>query len=164
LKGGKFSVLFVFVKRRLALALIFLVLAGCSTVEDRIKEKPYAYAQLSATDQALVRSRHVRNGFTPDQVYLAWGKPDHVISGFRQGHPYEAWVYTTYRTVYTGYYYPFYARFGFYNYYNYWPGFHYRYGFYDPFYGPYDDFTTVEVPYRTVFFEGIRLTGWEYLR
>ncbi len=110
-------------KRRLALALIFLVLAGCSTVEDRIKEKPYAYAQLSATDQALVRSRQVRNGFTQDQVYLAWSKPDHVISGFRQGHPYEAWVYTTYRTVYTGYYYPFYARFGFYNYYNYWPGF-----------------------------------------
>jgi len=152
------------VKRRLALALIFLLLAGCSTVEDRIKAKPYAYAQLSAGDQALVRSGQVRNGFTRDQVYLACGSPDHVVSGFRQGHPYEVWVYTTYRTVYSGYYYPFYARFGFYRYYSYWPGFHYRYGFYDPFYGPYDDFTTIEVPYRTVFLEGNRLTGWEYLR
>jgi len=151
-------------QRRRAFALILLFLAGCSTVEDRIKEKPYAYAQLSPADQSLVRSGQVRNGFTRDQVYLAWGSPDRVRSGFRNGHAYEAWVYTTYRTVYSGYYYPAYAHFGFYHYYHYWPGFRYRYGFYDPFYGPYDDFTTIEVPYKTAFFEGNRLTGWEYLR
>lgn len=96
-------------KRQPAFALILLLVAGCSTVEERIKGKPYAYAQLSPADQALVRSGQVRNGFTRDQVYLAWGSPDRVISGFRYGHPYEAWVYTTYRTVYSGYYYPAYA-------------------------------------------------------
>ncbi len=58
-------------KRRRAFALILLFLAGCSTVEDRIKEKPYAYAQLSPADQELVRSGQVRYGFTRDQVYLA---------------------------------------------------------------------------------------------
>jgi hypothetical protein len=151
-------------KRRLAFALILLFLAGCLTVEDRIKKKPYAYAQLSSADQGLVRAGQVRSGFTRDQVYLAWASPDRVITGFREGHPYEAWVYTTYRTVYTGYYYPFYARFGFYDYYHYWPGWHYGYGFYDPFFGPYDDFTTVEVPDKSAFFESNRLTGWEYLR
>jgi len=63
-------------KRRPARGLITLILAllaGCSTVEDRIKEKPYAYSRLSPSDQALVRAGQVRNGFTQDQVYLAWG-------------------------------------------------------------------------------------------
>jgi hypothetical protein len=147
-------------KRRLASALIFLLLANCSTVEDRIKEKPAAYAQLSPSDQALVHARQIREGFTQDQVYLAWGAPDRVVSGSRFGRRFEAWVYTTYRTVYAGYYYPTYARFGFYHYYRYWPGFHYRYGFYYPYY----DFDTIEVPYKTAFFEGTRCTGWEYLR
>jgi uncharacterized protein YceK len=151
-------------KQRLVFLVFLSLLAGCSTVEDRIKEKPYAYAQLSAADQALIRSGQARAGFTQDQVYLAWGSPDRVRTGFRNGHPYQAWIYTTYRTVYTGYYYPAYARFGFYNYDHYWPGFHYRYGFYDPFFGPYEDFASVEVPYKTAFFEGNRLTGWEYLR
>jgi hypothetical protein len=147
-------------KRRLVFALVLALLASCSTVEDRIKEKPYAYAQLSPADQELVRSGQVRAGFTRDQVYLAWGAPDHVQVGYRNGHSFEAWVYTTYRTVYAGYYYPDYARFGFYHYYHYWPGFHYRYGFYDPYY----DIDTIEVPYKTAFFEGNRCTGWEYLR
>src|SRR3979411_2351542 len=100
-------------KRRWAFALILLLLAGCAMVEDRIKEKPFAYSQLSPADQALVRSGQVRNGFTRDQVYLAWGSPDRVRSGFRNGHAYEAWVYTTYRTAYSGYYYPAYAPLGF---------------------------------------------------
>jgi hypothetical protein len=147
-------------KWRLASALIPLLLAGCSTVEDRIKEKPAAYTQLSASDQVLVHSGQIRAGFTRDQVYLAWGSADRVVDGFRFGHPFEAWVYTTYRTVYAGYYYPIYARFGYYHYYRYWPGFHYRFGFYDPYY----DLDTIEVPYKTAFFEGNRLTGWEYLR
>lgn len=147
-------------KRRLVVALILSLLASCSTVEDRIKEKPYAYSQLSPADQALARSGQIRDGFTQDQVYLAWGSPDRVLTGSRHGHPFQAWVYTTYRTVYAGYYYPAYARFGFYHYYRYWPGFHYRYGFYDPYY----DLDTIEVPYKTVFFEGNLCTGWEYLQ
>jgi hypothetical protein len=147
-------------KRRLVVALMLSLLASCSTVEDRIKEKPYAYSQLSPADQALVRSGQIRDGFTQDQVYMAWGSPDRVVTGFRHGHPFQAWVYTTYHTVYAGYYFPAYARFGFYHYYRYWPGFHYRYGFYDPYY----DLDTIEVPYKTVFFEGNRCTGWEYLR
>jgi hypothetical protein len=146
------------------MSLILSLLAGCSTVEDRIKEKPYAYSRLSPSDQALIRAGQIRNGFTQDQVYLAWGSPDHVRYGYRRGNPFQAWVYTTYRTVYAGYYYPAYARFGFYHYYHYWPSFRYRYGFYDPFYGPYYDFQTIEVPYKSVFFEGNRCTGWEYLR
>ena len=32
-------------------------------------------------------------------VFLAWGNPDRIRSGVRQGHPFEAWIYTTTRTI-----------------------------------------------------------------
>ena len=50
-------------------------------------------------------------------------------------------------------------RFGLYRYHGYW-------GY--PIWGPYpygypDDFISIEVPYKTAFFEGNRCTGWEYI-
>jgi len=138
-----------------------LVLAACSTVDSRIKEKPAVYSSLSPRDQALVKSGMIREGLPEGAVYIAWGAPAQIRSGSRNGHAYEAWVYTTLKTIVTtDYFYPEFYRFGLYRYSGYW---HY------PFLGPYpygypDDFISLEVPYKTAFFEGNRCTGWEYIR
>jgi hypothetical protein len=138
-----------------------LFLAACSTVDSRIQEKAAVYSSLSPRDQALVKSGRVREGLPKEAVYIAWGAPAQIRSGSRNGHPYEAWVYTTLKTVFANdYFYPTFYRFGLYSYYGYW---HY------PFWGAYPygypgDFVSIEVPYKTAFFEGNRCTGWEYVR
>src|SRR5215472_3575383 len=76
-------------------ALIASLLAGCSTVESRIKSNPQIYASFSPADQALVRQGQIREGMPKAAVFLAWGKPDRIRTGVRLGHPFEAWVYTT---------------------------------------------------------------------
>jgi hypothetical protein len=135
------------------------LLTGCSTVSSRIQQNPAVFSALSPADQALIRSGQIREAFRPAAVYLAWGRPDQIRRGFRQGHAYEAWIYLQYRSIYTGYYGPWFTRFGPYSYWGYWPG----YPLYGPFANPfYDGFITVYVPYRTAFFEGDRCTGWEY--
>ncbi len=45
-----------------------------------------------------------------------------------------------------------------------WFDFFYSFGPYPYPFDPYPDVVSYEVPYKTVFFEGDRCTGWEYLR
>ena len=135
-----------------------LLLVACSTIDSRIKEKPEAFASLSPQNQALVQAGRIREGMPKTAVYIAWGAPDHVRSGSRNGHPFEAWIYTTIKTIWIWDYSPAFYRFGWYRYYDYWRS---------PFWGPYpygDQFISQEVAYKTAFFEGDRLTGWEYIR
>lgn len=146
---------------RLSLISLLLIFAGCSTVDTRIQENAGMFASLSPADQNLLRQGKIRAGLPKAAVYVAWGQPDQIRSGFRSGHQFEAWVYTQVRSVYAPAYYPHFFRFGFYHYYGYWGGF--------PFYGPiggpyYSDFISVEMPYKTAFFEGNRCTGWEYIQ
>ena len=138
-----------------------LFLVACSTVDSRIQEKAAVYASLSPRDQALVKSGTIHEGLPREAVYIAWGAPAQTRSGSRYGHPYEAWVYTTLKTVFVSdYYYPHFYRFGLYRYSDYW-----RYPFWGPDAYPYpDDFVSVEVPYKTAFFEGNRCTGWEFVQ
>jgi hypothetical protein len=146
---------------RLCLISLMLILGGCSTVESRIQAHAAAFASLSPADQALVRQGNIRAGLPKAAVYIAWGRPDRIRSGFRSGHPFEAWVCTQVRSVYVSDYYPRFFRFGFYHYYGYWGGF----PFYGPIGGPYfSSFVSVEIPYKAAFFEGGRLTGWEYIQ
>ena len=138
-----------------------LFLAACSTVDSRIREKPAVYASLSPREQAMVKSGMIQEGLPRGAVYIAWGAPAQIRSGSRNGHPYEAWAYTTLKAVFDmPYFYPTFYRFGPYRYYGYWG---------HPFWGPYpygypDDVISIEVPYKTAFFEGDRCTGWEYIR
>jgi hypothetical protein len=136
-------------------------LAACSTVDSRIQENPGAYASLSPADKQLVRSGQVREGLPQAAVYIAWGRPDRIRHGVRQGVPFEAWVYTQIQSIYAPSYYPQFYRFGLYRYSGYWGGFPYYGPFYDPFL---TNFIDIEVPYKTAFFEGNRCTGWEYIR
>jgi len=154
---------------RLGLAICLAVLvAGCSTIENRIQSNPQIYGSLSPSDQGLVRSGQIRNGLSKSAVFLAWGRPDHIRYGNRRGHPYEAWVYTmTWNEVVPDFY-PSFYDFGYYRRPGYWP--YPRYsrfygGFYGPLFDPFpDDIVSYEVPYKTAFFENERCTGWEYVR
>jgi hypothetical protein len=74
------------------------VLTGCSTVESRIKERPDVFNSLPERQRALVTSGQVTEGMTRDAVYLAWGKPDHVVQGSERNQPIEEWVYDATRS------------------------------------------------------------------
>jgi hypothetical protein len=151
-------------------ALLLGLFAGCSTVESRIESDPTTFASLSPADQALVRRGGIRAGMTEAAVYLAWGKPSRTRTGYRSGKPYDAWIYTTLKSdvypspgynLYGGYY-----GFGYYRYG--WAGRGYPHGWHRGYYGiyPYDpypvDIVTYEIPYKRVFFENGRCTGWEF--
>jgi hypothetical protein len=148
------------------LALLASFLAGCSTVESRIQSNPQLYGSLSPTDQALVRQGQIRQGMSKAAVFLAWDNPDRIRAGYRLGHPFEAWVYTTTRTTLLPdyYYYPGFYRFGYFRG-GLWRHHHhfYSFGLYSYPFDPYPDIVSYEVPYKIVYFEGDRCTGWEYL-
>jgi hypothetical protein len=142
--------------------LSFLILVGgCSTVETRIQQNPGVYASLSPADRELVRNGNIREGLPRSAVFIAWGRPDHIRHGVRQGVPFEAWIYTQIQSIYAPGYFPRFSRFGPYRYFGYWGGFPYYGPFYDPFLA---NFIDIEVPYKTAFFEGDRCTGWEFIR
>jgi outer membrane protein assembly factor BamE (lipoprotein component of BamABCDE complex) len=91
-----------------ASALVFatgaLILAGCSTPQTRISERPELYQSLSHRDQVLVSQGQIRIGMSRAAVWLAWGSPDRKIVGNMGGGPTETWVYVYYATYP---YYPF---------------------------------------------------------
>jgi hypothetical protein len=146
-------------------ALLSGLLAGCSTVDSRIKADPTTFAALSPADQTLVRRGAIRQGMSKAAVYLAWGKPDRIRTGVRAGNPFEAWTYTTVQSTIDPY--PGFYGFGYYRYG--WHGTWGPYGRYRGFYGiypydPYPDVISYEVPYKTVFFENGRCVAWEIIR
>ncbi len=148
-------------------ALLLGFLTGCSTVDSRINSDPAAFAALTPADQILVRGGGIREGMSKAAVYIAWGKPDQVRTGFRKGQPFEAWTYTTIQSSINPDPYPGFYGFGYYRYG--WHGSFGPYGRYRGFYGsypydPYPEVVSYEVPYKTVFFEQGRCTAWEITR
>jgi hypothetical protein len=125
-----------FILRMAMVASMAFVAVGCSTVESRIQSNP-----------------------------LAMGKPDHTRTGVRFGRAYEAWVYTTIQTEFTPNFYPGLYDFGYYRYHRGYPYGGYRHmqgGFYGTTYGAFaDNIISYEVPYKTVYFENGRCSGWD---
>jgi outer membrane murein-binding lipoprotein Lpp len=85
-----------------------LLLAGCSTVESRIKDNPDAFARLTAEQQALVKAGQIALGFRSEAVKLALGDPDRVATRTDADGVATIWRYVTYeaegRLLYSGYY------------------------------------------------------------
>ncbi|NLT71211.1 MAG: hypothetical protein GXX91_11030 [Verrucomicrobiaceae bacterium] len=117
----------------LALALCAgLLLPGCETLnpaQRRIKKNPERFARLSEKDKSLVEQGRVQEGMSRDAVFLAWGRPDRVMSGSRSGKSREKWAYFHSAPVQTttigfGSYmsHPFYSSYGFH------PAYGYGYG------------------------------------
>jgi hypothetical protein len=159
------------------IAVSALVLASCSTTESRISGHPEIYQSLSPRDQALVSQGQIRDGMSPNAVFLAWGSPDRKIVGNMRGRPTETWIYVHYTTYSYPYPYPYYG-----------PGYGFGYGFgltrvgvagrhhhhhgrsfvffgspfYDPFFYSYIP-PSIPYPYKTVTFASGRVVSFQYM-
>ena len=80
-----------------AVLLLALFITGCETdggVAARVREKSAAYAALKLWQRQLIDHGTIAQGFTPDMVYMALGRPDVVdTKELPQGHA-ELWTYT----------------------------------------------------------------------
>ena len=92
--------------KRLILSTLLLagcaLLAGCQTVDSRIKEKPDVFAKLDAATQDKVKQGVIEIGFTEDMVYLALGAPDHKRESISPAGSTVTWIYNTYYSRYDG--------------------------------------------------------------
>lgn len=89
-------------------AFVAVFLAGCSTVESRIKANPEVFNRLPPEQQALVKAGQIALGFESDAVTLALGDPDRVSTRTDADGVTTIWHYLTYeangRVLFTGYY------------------------------------------------------------
>jgi len=82
-------------------AFVFL-LAGCSTINSRIREKQDLFNRLGPSTQAKLRQGIVEVGYTPDMVYIALGTPDERHERVTAQGDDTVWVYKTYYEQYEG--------------------------------------------------------------
>jgi hypothetical protein len=79
-----------------------LFLAGCQTVDDRIKERPEVFARLDPATQEKIRQGIIDIGFSEDAVYIALGKPDQRRDSVSANGRITTWIYNTYYERYDG--------------------------------------------------------------
>lgn len=89
-------------KTRLFLVLALALLAGCSTFNDRAKEKAAVFSRLDAATQENLRQGIVEVGYTPDMVYIALGDPDATRERVTADGKEETWIYQALSTEYRG--------------------------------------------------------------
>lgn len=77
-------------------------LAGCQTVDDRIKEKPEVFNKLDAATKDKIKQGIIDIGFSEDLVYLALGKPDQKRESLTAEGKTTIWIYNTYYDRYDG--------------------------------------------------------------
>jgi hypothetical protein len=79
-----------------SLVLLTALASGCATrsaPEKRIENNRPMYDPLNEEEQNMVRSGTIREGMNKDAVFLAWGSPDKVLTGSRDGIERETWQY-----------------------------------------------------------------------
>ena len=81
---------------------ILALVAGCQTVNDRIKERPAAFAQVDQATQEKIKQGIIDLGYTEDLVYLALGAPDVKRESLSAGGRTVSWIYNTYYQRYDG--------------------------------------------------------------
>ncbi len=79
-----------------------VVLAGCSTINSRIRDKAAVFDRLSPAEQAEIRQGIIAVGFTPDMVYMALGRPDEVRERTGPHGLQKIWRYDSYYDRYEG--------------------------------------------------------------
>ncbi len=144
----------------LCLLTLALGLSSCATApEQRAKRHPELYAKLSTREREQAMRGVVAEGMSRDAVYVAWGRPDRVMSGSRDGRGRERWAYfgsmpvDTFSVGYGGFGpHPFYSSYGVHP--------HYGYG-YGPGWGFASGIDYVPVLERSVEFSNGRVVAWE---
>lgn len=73
-----------------------LLFAGCEStgVTARIQEKRAVYATLAQEQQQMIQSGGLDVGYSPDMVYLAFGKPSRIETKNGADGPVTVWTYT----------------------------------------------------------------------
>jgi uncharacterized protein YceK len=90
--------------KHFTLALLTLtLLAGCSTVPNRTRERQAAYEALSPAAKDLVDHGRVAAGMDTNAVYMAWGAPSLVTEDTGSSPPRTIWTYYGDKTVLTPY-------------------------------------------------------------
>jgi hypothetical protein len=84
------------------LLLATLLLAGCSTIDSRIKEKAEVFAAADPATQESLRKGIVEIGYTPDQVYIALGTADDRRERITAKGRDLTWIYHSYHEDYRG--------------------------------------------------------------
>lgn len=84
------------------LLLATLLATGCSTIDSRIKEKTKVFATFDSTTQEKLRKGLVEIGYTPEQVYIALGKPDRKRERLTAKSQELIWTYQSYHEDYQG--------------------------------------------------------------
>lgn len=85
----------------LLLATFTLSLVSCtSPIVKRIERNPDIYNALTSHQKELVQQGRVEEGMSKKAVFLAWGRPDGVTKGGKQGSTYEKWSYAGYQPTY----------------------------------------------------------------
>ena len=69
------------------------LLAGCNTVERRIRENPSVFVVLPRATQDRIRQGDAGPGYTPEMVYLALGKPTEVSPPSAEAGRDGVWIY-----------------------------------------------------------------------
>ena len=76
--------------------LVSLLLAGCETVSDRIREKSVIYESLTPMEKTQILNGVVQKGFDSDMVYMALGKPSKLEQKDSADARIEIWTYNNY--------------------------------------------------------------------
>lgn len=77
---------------------LLLILTSCETLSSRLARNQETLQNLPQEHQDVIVEGKIKVGFTPVEVYLAWGAPDHkAITESTQGST-ETWVYTQTQT------------------------------------------------------------------
>jgi uncharacterized protein YceK len=58
-----------------ALGVAALLLAGCSTIDSRIRDNQALFDDYAPEVQQKIRAGEIAVGFTPEMVVMAWGEP-----------------------------------------------------------------------------------------
>ena len=82
------------------LAAVALVAGGCS-VQDRIARNPALFDSWPPVVQRLVESGEIAPDFTPDQVRMALGEPDHIYTRTTATGTDEVWGYRSHKPIIT---------------------------------------------------------------
>ncbi|HUG12551.1 MAG TPA: hypothetical protein VMM36_16150 [Opitutaceae bacterium] len=82
--------------------LAFVLLAGCSTINSRIKANPAVFDALPLETQEKVRKGIVEVGYSPDMVYIAMGRPSEKRSSRSATLEKETWIYSVHYQDWVG--------------------------------------------------------------
>jgi hypothetical protein len=84
-----------------ALTALAAVFSSCSsTVQTRIERNPGVFDSLTSSQQDAVQQGRITRGLPKGGVFIAWGGPNHVSRGQRDGKSFERWRYKGFDPVY----------------------------------------------------------------